>query len=204
MAQRFERSENALDVVAGLIETNLNHTIRYGLFVLYWGPSIRARPSLTWFAVSRSSGPFHTRQFASKLSVADVYESRHNKAAYQIKAWKRGDVSFASFLPMPIWHMSHTSWRTRWLSGSSVVRTHLVLLPVWFGMVYFYMLELSIYPLAVSCSSGPFHTRQFASKLSVADVYESRHNKPAHKLKVNSPKEKPACLFFCEGWFEHN
>ena len=28
VAQRFERSENALDVVAG-------HTIRYGLFVLY-------------------------------------------------------------------------------------------------------------------------------------------------------------------------
>ena len=62
------------------------HTIRYGLFVLYWEISSRLKPSLTWFAVSRSSGPFHTRQFASKLSVADVYESRHNKAAHQIKA----------------------------------------------------------------------------------------------------------------------
>ena len=35
VAQRFERSENAIGVVAGVIETSLNHTIRYGLFVLY-------------------------------------------------------------------------------------------------------------------------------------------------------------------------
>ena len=46
-------------------------------------------------------------------------------------------------------------------------------------MVSFFICELFIYLLAVSCSSGPFHTRQFASKLSVADVYESRHNKAA-------------------------
>ena len=31
VAQRFERSENAIGVVAGVIETSLHHTIRYGV-----------------------------------------------------------------------------------------------------------------------------------------------------------------------------
>ena len=53
-------------------------------------------------------------------------------------------------------------------------------------MVFLFYVKLSIYPLAVNCSSGPFHTRQFAGKLSVADVYESRHNKAAHMLKAGS------------------
>ena len=50
-------------------------------------------------------------------------------------------------------------------------------------MVYLFICEISIYLFAVSCSYGPFHTRQFASKLSVADVYESRHSKAAHHLR---------------------
>ena len=77
-------------------------------------------------------------------------------------------------------------------SGSSAVRTPLMLLPVDSVWCIFYVWEISIRArrwltqLAVRCSSGPFHTRQFANKLSVADVYESRHNKAAHMLKAGS------------------
>ncbi|MGL5205955.1 MAG: hypothetical protein ACRC8T_00380, partial [Acidaminococcaceae bacterium] len=71
-----------------------------------------------------------------------------------------------------------------------------------FGMVSLfyvekYLSEQALGPFAVSCSSGAFHTRQFASKLSVADVYESRHNKAAHKVKES--ERKLICLLFCEG-----
>ena len=63
-------------------------------------------------------------------------------------------------------------------------------------MVFLFYVKLSIYPLAVNCSSGPFHTRQFASKLSVADVYESRHNKAAHQIKAHITRED-LYVYYC-------
>ena len=97
--QRFERSENALDVAAGCAN--------YSKFAFGMVSFFICELFIYLLAVSCSSGPFHTRQFASKLSVADVYESRHNKAA----CWKE-------------------------------YLLRLALIP--YGMVYFFMLELSI------------------------------------------------------------
>ncbi|MGL5206482.1 MAG: hypothetical protein ACRC8T_03110, partial [Acidaminococcaceae bacterium] len=62
-------------------------TIPFGMVSLFYVEKYLSEQALGPFAVSCSSGPFHTRQFASKLSVADVYDSRNNKAAHQIKRY---------------------------------------------------------------------------------------------------------------------